>query len=254
VDRFFQLWQGLLCMTIAPFRNLPAFVGFHRDDLLAFYEWINSKAVAGYDPMPTPSLILTFERQCWSEIELLMADGTTTLKEAMKKVMDDHGFLIRELYHPADKQSGSKGGGAPGGGASRWGPGGGRGPGKGRGRTRTPKGRGQKQGGRQQTNTWEYSKGAQDTWQPGKGQGKGGKAGKGGGKAGGKTHQNWPSQWAVKDPKGTKFCTNHHLFGSCAHGAQCSFSHNCPVKSSTGFVCNAADGKHTKDACPQLNR
>ena len=94
-----------------------------------------------------------------------------------------------------------------------------------------------------------------------KGGGRGGGAkgwGKGGGKCGkgkGKQDKNgkgWPKKWAKTTPKGQNFCAAFHQNGNCRFGSQCRDSHNCPVMSADGWVCNKGD--HRPDRCPFLSR
>ena len=244
VDRFFEFWQTLLLMCIAPFRNLVPFVDFKKEDLDNFYTWLNSKAVAGYSPEPTPGQLLWFERQCWSEIEILMCDTSVTLKAALHSVMHNPCLLISDLYNKVTAAHYGGGGGGADGNQTR-----------GRGKQRTPRGGGKAAGrsrsGRSKEAGSSYDNG--NTQQRGGKVAKGGKAGKAGkGKAGKGLLANWPANWAKEDPKGTPYCLDFHVKNSCPRGQECPYSHKCPVKSKTGFVCDKLG--HTKDKCKQLER
>ena len=87
--------------------------------------------------------------------------------------------------------------------------------------------------------------------QPRKGDKGQGKSGKGKGKQD-KSSKGWPSKWAKTTPKGQKFCGAFHQHGNCRFGSQCRDSHNCPVMSADGWVCNKGD--HKPDRCPLLSR
>ena len=255
VDRFFDFWQTLLLMCIAPFRNLPAFMDFHKEDLDAFYSWLHSKNVAGYNHdgvEPSPGQLLWFERQCWSEMEILMCDESVTLKQALKKVQNDSCLLIRELY---DKVRSNHQGGGNGDGSRR-----------GRDRQRGQKGADRSRSGRKGDR--KGGQGGQGGQGRG-GQGRGGQGGQGGqrgrgsggknqrkgdknGKGGKGLLSQWKDNWAKEDPKGTPYCLDFHVKGNCPRGQACPYSHKCPVMSSNGYVCDKLG--HTKDACKQLGR
>ena len=85
--------------------------------------------------------------------------------------------------------------------------------------------------------------------QNGKGKGKGKKGDKKGDKGSGKGSKQWPKGWAVKDPKGKKFCSAYHLHNACKFGASCRDSHLCPVQKD-GWTCNRKG--HSPSDCPFL--
>ena len=132
------------------------------------------------------------------------------LKQALEQVRNDSLFWMREVYERVISQQG-KGKSKKGKDKKGWGP-----------PIRQPH--------------WEK-----------KGKGHGDKGGKGKGKTKNKV-SDWPSNWAFKNPKGVPFCRDYFLKKQCQ--GQCGRSHNCPVMTSNGWVCNAAPKEHAPDACP----
>ena len=243
VDRFFDFWQTLLLMCIAPYRNLTPFADFKKEDLDNFYTWLHGKSVAGYTPEPSPGQLLWFERQCWSEVEILMCDNTVTLKKALFEVQHNPCLLISDLY---DKVKASNYGGGGGGGDGS----------QSRGRTRSRGTRGQKRNNNSQEKEKSQGRGAKGEKKGGRGKGNGsqsrGKGDKKGGKAGKGLLSQWKDNWAKEDPKGTPYCLDFHVKGNCPRGQACPYSHKCPVMSKSGYVCDKMG--HTKEACKQLER
>ena len=280
VERFFDFFQVLLLMSIAPFRNKPAFKDFKKDDLDKMYEWILGREVAQSSPAPSPGRLLWFERQLWQEIEVLMSDEDLTLRDSINKVMNNSNLLIRELYLkrppqqydegvlPAGKRMrGTRGSGRPvGGGVGAGGGGALNGSAKDRGKGLPPFGRygptkgGLGKGGLNKGLHPRPYGGGKPTGggklnpppPPFSGKGAGKTAGKGGKGGLGQLMSQWPQSWAQQDMRGTKFCAKFHVLGTCDHGDNCTFSHRCPVLSSTGFICNKTNCN--KSQCPQLQR
>ena len=87
----------------------------------------------------------------------------------------------------------------------------------------------------------------------GKGKGKKGSKGKAAGKGkkgkgGEMAPTGWPSNWALRTPKGIEFCHAFHLRNSCQ--GNCGRSHNCPIMNNKGWVCNQPPESHASNACP----
>ena len=232
VERMFAMFQINVLMCISAFPSFKQF-NIKKDDLDKFYDWILGPEVGASVPEPSPKVIAIFERKAWAEIEMLMHDGSN-LKEALEAMRRNHLFVVREIYANQSQPSPQHGNQS-----TQW-------QGKGQARSR--------------------SRGlfAAPVKQPQKGK-KGKKAGKGAGRGRGRGRsstpppnkkgqaggfQAWPQEWATQDPKKLQFCRNYHLSGSCKDGDNCSRSHNCPVKTSKGYICNANAKAHGPANCP----
>lgn len=211
----------LMCTASAPqFANLC----ITKEELDSWYEWFYGEDIAGRSPPPSEAILLYAERNAWRKIHD-MVHGGTTLSEALRTIKLDLLFWTREVYERVNKQTV---------------------------KTIQTKGKGKtKVTTRQATAPW------QPQWmKPRKGEPKGkgttkgtpggkGKTTKGKSKTPGKP--DWPSHWAIKNPKNVPYCRDFHLYKSCT--GQCGRSHNCPVRVD-GWTCDAAPGTHSTSECP----
>ena len=211
----------LMCTASAPqFANLC----ITKEELDSWYEWFYGEDIAGRSPPPSEAILLYAESNAWRKIHD-MVHGGTTLSEALRTIKLDLLFWTREVYERVNKQTV---------------------------KTIQTKGKGKtKVTTRQATAPW------QPQWmKPRKGEPKGkgttkgtpggrGKTTKGKSKTPGKP--DWPSHWAIKNPKNVPYCRDFHLYKSCT--GQCGRSHNCPVRVD-GWTCDAAPGTHSTSECP----
>ena len=238
VERWFTVFRTNLFMAMASFPQFPAF-DVTWPQLEKWYEWLMGPEIGAKSNPPSPSVLLKAERKAWQWIDRKVQMGMK-LSEAMEEIKNNSLFWQREVYEHCKHLPPTKGGEPKGGG---------------RGRSRTPwtkpwpKGKGKGKGAKNKSWQREWSRGRyKDNEEDHQG---GGGKGQGKGHKGNKPESKWPKNWASHNPKNIKFCAKFLLHKNCQ--GPCTMSHNCPVKRSDGYICNAPPKNHTPENCPFNN-
>ena len=249
IDRYLEQYKFNLLLCLQGFSHFPQF-DVDAKDLDSLYEWFLDEAVSDI-PDDQVYLILQGHSKMYEIMDRAMQEGKK-LSEAIQGIQTKTLWItktVREKIRSSnpDRSRSARGKGTDGGGGYGGGGGGGgnaaRGRGRSRGRGRASSGGGGYGGGSGAARGASRGKG-------GASRGKGGKGGKGGkNTVPPPAASSWPNFWSKLDPRGTQFCRDFHVHGTCTKGQACPRSHKCPYLTMTGHICNQP---HDPAQCPLI--